>query len=66
MENLQNTGKTRAIGISNANSQILMELLSYCKIKPTVNQIENHPYLAQNDLVDFCNKMNIKVLYYIK
>jgi diketogulonate reductase-like aldo/keto reductase len=36
-----------------------MDLLSYCRIKPVVNQVELHPYLTQDELVEYCNLANI-------
>jgi diketogulonate reductase-like aldo/keto reductase len=39
-----------------------MELLTICKIKPIINQIETHPYLNQQSLVDICQKNDIAVI----
>lgn len=30
-----------------------MDLLSYCRIKPVVNQVEMHPYLIQAELLEY-------------
>lgn len=61
MENLINQSKlTRYIGVCNFNVQLLMDLFSYAEIKPYMNQIELHPYLPQQVLVDFCHKYGIK------
>jgi diketogulonate reductase-like aldo/keto reductase len=38
----------------------LEELLSASKIIPMVNQMEFHPYLVQQELIDFCNKNTIQ------
>jgi len=59
MEKLLATGKTKAIGVSNFNVRRLKEVLSSCKVKPAVNQIEIHPYLTQPDLVGFCRQEGI-------
>ena len=53
MEALVGKGLTKSIGVSNFNTQLLWDLLSYCKIKPVVNQIEIHPILPQEELVRF-------------
>jgi D-xylose reductase len=54
MEELAQNGQVRSLGVSNYNTQLLQDLLTYAKIKPVVNQIELHPYLAQPELVKFC------------
>ncbi|KAH8657194.1 NADP-dependent oxidoreductase domain-containing protein [Tricladium varicosporioides] len=59
MEKLLETGKAKAIGVSNFNIRHLTELLAKCTIPPAVNQIEKHPYLQQKDLAEFCKSKNI-------
>ncbi|KAK8075509.1 reductase [Apiospora hydei] len=59
MEKLQESGKTRAIGVSNWTIDGLKKLLSFAKIKPTVNQIEIHPFLPNEALVKFCLENDI-------
>lgn len=55
---------TKSIGLSNFNVQLILDLLSYCRIKPTILQVELHPLLAQPKLVEFCAKFNIKIMAY--
>ncbi|KAJ3272442.1 hypothetical protein HDV01_005511 [Terramyces sp. JEL0728] len=64
MEKLVDEGKARAIGVSNFTVEQLKVLLPGCRIKPAVNQVELHPYLPQNDLVEFCAANNIVVTAY--
>jgi len=64
MEDCVKKGLSKSIGVSNFNVQILLNLLSYAKIKPAVNQIELHPYLVQEDLVNFCLKYGIQIEAY--
>ena len=64
MESLVEKGYTKYIGVSNYNVQSLLNLLSFCKIKPLVNEIEFHPYLNQKKLVEFCRSENIMVFGY--
>ena len=64
MENLVEKGYTKYIGVSNYNVQSLLNLLSFCKIKPLVNEIEFHPYLYQKKLVEFCKRENIILFGY--
>jgi diketogulonate reductase-like aldo/keto reductase len=59
VEELYRDKKARAIGVSNWTVDGLNDLLSWAEVKPTVNQIEIHPFLPNNDLVDFCLKNDI-------
>lgn len=43
LEELVAKGLTKSIGLSNFNTQLIWDLLSYCKIKPVANQIELNP-----------------------
>ena len=53
MEELYAGGKVRAIGVSNFQQHHLNRLLAESTIIPAVNQIEVHPYLAQDALRAF-------------
>ncbi|CAG8052783.1 unnamed protein product [Penicillium salamii] len=64
MEKLVGTGKVRAIGVSNYSVKYLEELLPQATIVPAANQIENHPSLPQQEIVDFCNKAGIHITAY--
>jgi diketogulonate reductase-like aldo/keto reductase len=64
MENLQNIGLTKNIGVCNFNVQNIMDILGYCKIKPAVNQVELHPYLTQTSLLEYCEIVQIHVTAY--
>ena len=44
--------------------QSLLNLLSFCKIKPVVNEVEFHPYYFQENLKDFCDKEQIALIAY--
>lgn len=59
MEELAESGKARAIGVSNWTIDGLKKLLAFAKVKPTVNQIEIHPFLPNDDLVKFCIENNV-------
>jgi len=65
MEALVEKGLTKSIGVSNYNVQSIINLLSFCKIKPVINEVEYHPYLNQKNLKDFCDKEGIKILAYL-
>jgi diketogulonate reductase-like aldo/keto reductase len=60
MEELYDEGKVRAIGVSNFKQHHLERLLDFVRIKPMVDQMEFHPYLVQQDLVDFCGAEGIQ------
>lgn len=64
MEQLVKSGKTRAIGVSNFKIPQLEKLLSIATIKPLCNQVEAHPWFPQNELLDFCKKINILFVAY--
>ena len=64
MEKLVEQNLTKSIGVSNYNVQNLLVILSFCKIKPVVDEVEFHPYLYQKDLKEFCDKENIKIISY--
>jgi len=64
MEKLLDTGKVKAIGISNFSIKNTEELLKIAKIVPAVNQVELHPYLAQNDLLEYSKKKGIAITAY--
>ncbi|KAL9089119.1 MAG: hypothetical protein Q9165_005932 [Trypethelium subeluteriae] len=64
LEKLPATGKVRAIGVSNYSVKYLEQLLSIASITPAANQIENHPYLPQQEIVDFCKSKGILVEAY--
>lgn len=64
MEAALATGKTRAIGVSNYSKKYLEELLPACTVVPAVNQIENHPALPQQEIVDLCRARGIHIMAY--
>ena len=64
MEKLMKTGKVRAIGVANHSKRFLEQLLSQAEIVPAANQVENHPLLPQQDIVDLCMEKGIHVTAY--
>ncbi|KAJ3052721.1 NAD(P)H-dependent D-xylose reductase (XR) [Rhizophlyctis rosea] len=64
MEELVDSGLVKNIGISNFNAALIQDLLKYARIKPAVLQIEHHPYLVQQDLIDYVQKNDIAVTGY--
>ncbi|KAE8350396.1 NADP-dependent oxidoreductase domain-containing protein [Aspergillus coremiiformis] len=64
MENLLANGKVKAIGVSNYSKRYLEQLLAEASVIPAVNQIENHPSLPQQEIVDFCKDKGIHITAY--
>ncbi|MFP3323321.1 aldo/keto reductase [Planococcus sp. SIMBA_160] len=61
MEKLYKDGRVKAIGVCNFQPEHLQRLLDECDVPPVLNQIECHPYLAQNDVKEFCAQHDIFV-----
>ncbi|HWO75597.1 MAG TPA: aldo/keto reductase [Bacillus sp. (in: firmicutes)] len=61
LEKLYRDGRVKAIGVCNFEIEHLERILKECEITPVLNQIECHPYLAQNELKEYCAKHNIFV-----
>jgi len=60
LEKLYKQGRVRAIGVSNFMEHHLLDLMESAEIIPMVNQMEFHPYLVQQDLIDFCHEHHIQ------
>jgi methylglyoxal/glyoxal reductase len=54
LEQVYASKRARAIGISNFLIPHMDDLLKDAKVVPTVNQLEFHPLLRQQELLDFC------------
>lgn len=64
MEKLVDQGLARNIGVSNFQGALLMDLLRYARIRPSVLQIEHHPYLTQETLVQLAKEEGIAITAY--
>ena len=64
LEGCVEAGFTRHIGVSNFSVSKIDALLPQAKIQPAVNQVELHPYLQQQALVDYCADKGIVVTAY--
>ena len=64
LERLVDAGLIKNIGVSNCTIPMLIDLWSYARIKPVINQVELHPYLVQKDFVAFNQKLGVVVQAY--
>jgi alcohol dehydrogenase (NADP+) len=62
LESLVDRGKCRAIGLSDVTLDGLLPIYESARIKPSVIQVEAHPYLPQAELLEFCKKKGIVFL----
>lgn len=61
LESIYESGRARAIGVSNFLVHHLQSLLNEARIVPMVNQVEFHPYLQQPQLQNFCREHQIQL-----
>ncbi|PWL88749.1 MAG: aldo/keto reductase [Escherichia coli] len=59
MQQFYNTGKVRAIGVSNFMQHHLEDVLALDGVKPMVDQFECHPECARRELREFCKNNGI-------
>lgn len=59
MEGLYDSGKARAIGVSNFSSKKLGDLLEVARVPPAVIQVECHPVWQQTQLRAFCKSKGV-------
>lgn len=49
---------------SNCNGVFIHDVLSYARIEPQVLQVEIHPYLTQDALVQYCKRIGLAITAY--
>lgn len=59
MEAVLEKGKAKAIGVSNFSVPKIERLIKANKVVPAANQVELHPYLPQDELLEFCKSKGI-------
>lgn len=61
LEDLYEEGKLRAIGISNFYPDRLVDIASFARIRPMVNQVETHPHNQQIMAKQYMDKYNVQI-----
>ncbi|GLT75847.1 hypothetical protein SLA2020_475410 [Shorea laevis] len=64
MEALYDSGKARAIGVSNFSTKKLADLLEVARVPPAANQVECHPSWQQTNLHEFCKAKRVHLSGY--
>ncbi|XP_022776536.1 non-functional NADPH-dependent codeinone reductase 2-like [Durio zibethinus] len=64
MEQCEELGLTKSIGVSNFSCKKLQTILSTAKIPPVVNQVEMNPMWQQKKLRKFCEEKGIRIMAY--
>lgn len=64
IEDCYNNGLIKCIGLSNFNQSQIENVLKNCKVRPSVIQLEVHPYFQNEKLVEFCQNNGIIVVAY--
>jgi 2,5-diketo-D-gluconate reductase A len=61
LEELYDAGKIRAIGVSNFYQDRLVDICSFARIRPMVNQVETHPFNQQSSAKKWMDKYDVKM-----
>ncbi len=61
LERIYAEGRARAIGVSNFQIHHLQTLMDHSQMVPMVNQVEMHPHLQQEELLQFSQQHNIRL-----
>lgn len=64
MEELVDDGLARNIGLSNCGPAMILDVLRYARIEPQVLQVELHPYLTQEQLVNWVKLFGVALTAY--
>ena len=61
LEDLYDEGKVHAIGVSNFYPDRLVDIASFTRIKPHVNQVETHPLNQQVEAKKYMDKYGVQI-----
>lgn len=61
---IKDSGKAKAIGVSNYTIEMLERVIKETNVVPAVNQVELHPHLPQLELYEYCMQKGIHLEAY--
>lgn len=61
MEDAADRGLVKSIGACNFSTQLLRQILSTCRIRPSTLQVEMHPHNSQERLLKFAREAGMRV-----
>ncbi len=64
MEDCLREGLCRNLGVSNFSRQKIQQLIDGGTVKPAMDQVESHPLLQQNELLEYCLQQNMLMTAY--
>jgi diketogulonate reductase-like aldo/keto reductase len=64
MEKCRLHGLTKSIGVMNCPVLMLLEILTFCHVKPSINCLEVHPYFTQDETIEFYKKLGVPIAAY--
>ena len=64
VEALHDEGLVKNIGFCNIGTEAIRQVMNYSRVKPSVLQVEMHPYLSQAKLLRMARESGIQVMAY--
>lgn len=61
IEELYKEGKIKAIGVCNFNTRQLVDLITYTRIKPAINQIEHNPFFQEKEIKPILSQYDVQL-----
>lgn len=61
LEDLYEAGKIRAIGVSNFYPDRMVDIASFARIRPMVNQVETHPFNQQKLAKEYMDRYGVQI-----
>ena len=62
LESVHEAGLARTLGVCNVDRETLEVVLGFADVRPAVVQVERHPYLPREALVERCHARGIRVV----